>query len=1064
MTFGPGEIPAASALAAPLTMQFPRRVLPRSVWVSSVVRSVSRRWARWALFPLLATTGFAATYLADGYSIRVWRTEDGLPQNLVTSAVQTRDGYLWFGTHGGLARFDGARFQVFDTANTPAMADRRINCLFADAQGTIWIGQETDVVSRDPNGRFRRFPFASATASNRFVGIGSDERGRLWAMRLSGTLVSLDGGPRIPSIVAPAHAGIMAWSRNERGNIWLMENSQAYQLDDGRIVPMRFGAGRDAGVVYALAASPDGGVWVCLDGRIRKWNGRRWTDDRGAFPGPLDAAPSCLELHDGTLALGTINSGLYLVFPGGKPAVHLDQSNGLPDNWVRFLYEDREGTLWVGGGHSGLAAIRPSALSVVTPPDRWQGHGVHCVAPGRKGSLWIGTDGGGVYHYSAGQWSHYGAAKGVDNPYIWSLTETPAGEVWMGNYWWGGPYRLEHGRFVRPPMVNETFPPALALMTDRVTGDLLVGRRDGLLRLDKDRAVQLISTAQFAATDAATLAQEANGTIWCGFTQGGLARVKDGKVTVFGRKDGLPSEALQCLFLDTDGSLWIGTSDNGISRFKGGRFSNLNVTNGLVDNAICHIVDDGLGYFWISTHHGLQRVAKAELNRCADGRISRVNGQVYDQNDGLPMIEFAGGLQAAGCRSSDGRLWFPSSKALVRVDPARIHPNLTAPPVVIESLLVDNKAVALNRRSGRAKIPPDHQRIEFRFSALTYVAPNRVLFKYRLDGVDRAWVDAGAKRTAFYSTLRAGKYRFHVIACNSDGVWNRDGAVLAFTVAPFFWQTWWFVGSSVLLALLAVAVLVRYVTHRRMRKRMEQLERQNALEHERARIAQDIHDDIGTSLIRIAMFSQPEQNVLAHPQQTAAILSRIYSTAREMTRALDEIVWAIDPRHDTLDSLIRYMGRFAQELLGAAGVRCRLDVPLEVPPWPLTAEIRHNLFLAFKEALNNVVKHAAATEVRIVLKLRPREFAFWLRDNGRGFDRDQPSAGESGRIASGNGLRNIEARISRVGGRCEIRSEFGKGTVICFVVPVQPPTGSPPRRSTPGSPPSEPRTLNSNLT
>jgi signal transduction histidine kinase/ligand-binding sensor domain-containing protein len=1002
--------------------------------------SFPRSLALWVLLPLAATPGFAATSLAEGYAIRVWRTEDGLPQNTVTSAVQTRDGYLWFGTQSGLVRFDGERFQVFDTANTPGLPDPRITCLFEDDRGTIWIGQETDVVSRDAEGRFKTIPLASEADSFRFIGIGSDEHGRLWAMRQSGSVESLAGGHRLPSVIAPAPGGFMTFTRNDRGNIWLIENSLACRLEDGRIVRVRFDPARENEYVGALAASRDGGVWVLLDGRIRKWDGQRWSEDRGVFPGPF-LAPECLELRDGTLALGTTDSGLYLIFPDGEPLVHLDASNGLPQNWIRSLYEDREGNLWVGTGNAGLASIRPTALSVLSPPDRWQGYSVNCVAPGRDGSLWVGSDGGGLYHYSAGHWSHYGV-EGVGNPYIWAVTESPSGEVWMGNYWWGGPYRLEQGRFVRPAAVEERSPPVLALLTDRLTGDLLVGRRDGVVRLHGNDAVRLINASDYGAADAAALAQDQHGAIWCAFAHGGLARVANGKISLFRRKDGLPSETLQCLLSDSDGALWIGTAASGISRFKNGRFTNLNVAHGLIDNAVCHIVDDGIGNFWLSTHHGLQRVAKADLNRCADREIARIDGQAYDENDGLPMIEFAAGRQAAGCRSADGRLWFPSAKALVSVDPARISANPTPPPVVIESLLIDGKAVSAKEGSVREAIAPDHQRLEFRFSGLSYVSPNRVLFKHRLDGVDRTWVDAGSKRTAFYSKLPAGTYRFRVIACNSDGAWNLEGAALAFTVAPFFWETWWFIGSSTLLVLLGVALFVRFVTRRRMQKRLEQLERQSALERERARIAQDIHDDIGTSLIRIAMFSQPERNELEHPQQTAAILSRIYSTAREMTRALDEIVWAIDPRHDTLDSLIRYMGRFAQELLGAVGVRCRLDVPLEVPAWPLRAEIRHNLFLAFKEALNNVVKHAGATEVRITLEVHSRDFVFRLRDNGRGFDREQPISNESGRIASGNGLRNIEGRISRIGGRCEISSEFGKGTVITFEIPVHTPVAT----------------------
>jgi signal transduction histidine kinase/ligand-binding sensor domain-containing protein len=1007
--------------------------------------SVPQSLARWALLPLIATTGLATTFLADGYSIRIWQTEDGLPQNMVSSAVQTRDGYLWLGTFSGLTRFDGERFQVFDTANTPEIADSRITSLFEDAKGTLWIGQGSGTLTRYNNRLFEAVPLRSEPTHSHIIAIGSDEQGRLWAMRNSGSVDSLDDGQRVPSFIGSELPGIMSWSRSDHGNIWLNQNNRAAHLKNGKINPPSFDSSDGSSYVTGVIAAKDGGVWIAGDNRIRKWKDGQWTEDRGEFPS--DTAAFGLELHDGTLAVGTLN-GLYLIFGDSRATVHLHRNNGLPRNWVRFVYEDREGTLWVGVGDAGLSAVRPSPFSVLTPPDQWQGHSVHSVAPGRNGSLWIGTEGGGLYHYSAGQWSHYGEAEGLA-PYIWGLTETPEGEVWAGNFWWGGPHRLEQGRFVRPKGVEAKSSPTRSLLHDRLTGDLLVGTRDGLTRLQRDQSIPLINSSEFPVSDATALVQDQQGTIWCGFSQGGLARVANGKVTFFRRKDGLGSDSVQSLFSDDDGTLWIGTADSGLTRYASGRFVNLGVAQGLADKAICHILDDGLGYFWLSTRHGLQRVAKIELNRCADGLIPRIGGQIYDQHDGLPTIEFTGGLQAAGCKTADGRLWFASSKGLVCVDPSRIHPNPTPPPVVIDSLLIDGQVAAPGFAA--ESLPPDHQRLEFHFSGLSFVAPNKVLFKYRLEGIDEAWVDAGPKRTASYSRLPAGNYRFRVIACNNDGVWSSEGAALAFTVAPFFWQTWWFVGSCTLLVLVGVALVARYVTRRRLQTKMDQLERQHTLERERARIARDIHDDIGTSLIRIAMFSQPKQNTFDHPQQTATVLARIYSTAREMTLALDEIVWAIDPRHDTLESLIRYMGRFAQELLGAVEVRCRLDLPLEVPAWPLTAETRHNLFLAFKEALNNVVKHAAATEVRISVEVRSHDFILTLRDNGRGFDRDQPPSSESHRISSGNGLRNIEGRISQIGGRCEIGSQFGKGTVISFLIPVRTPTETLPRNTGPAS-------------
>jgi signal transduction histidine kinase/ligand-binding sensor domain-containing protein len=989
------------------------------------------------VFALLATGCLAATFLAEGYSMRVWQTEDGLPQNSVYSAVQTKDGYLWFGTYNGLARFDGERFQTFNSANTPGLRDRRIASLFEDGQGTLWIGHESGVITRYREGRFEPFVLSSGTIGEKVIGLGSDTQGRLWAMRENGALESVgDQNLHVPSLIAPALPGAMAWTRSPDGSIWVAENGQAAHLEGDRLVKTVLPPPKSTNYVVVVAASAGGGAWILCDGRIRKWDNGRWTEDRGNAPWPDGPVACARELRDGTLAVGTIYSGVYLIFRDGRPAAHFDRTNGLPQNWVRFLYEDREGNLWVSAGSAGMASIHATAFSVLNSPDQWQGCTVLSVAPGRAGALWIGTDGAALYRYAAGNWKHFGEAEGLASGYIPAVTESPEGDVWAGHFWWGSPYHLENGRFVRPVNVDEKSSPVFALLAAPGAGDLLVGTRDGLLQLKGDRAAWLVKAPERSAGAANAIARDRAGDIWCGFGEGGLARLVDGKVSIFRQKDGLASDVVQCLLLEDDGTLWIGTADGGLSRFKNGKFANISMANGLVDSFVGYLLDDGLGYLWLSTHHGLQRIAKAELNRCADGAIATLSGQIYDQHDGLPTIEFTGGLQAAGCKTADGRLWFASSKGLVCVDPARIEPNAIPPPVMIESLLVDGAKVTVRAGAAPGRLQPDHQRLEFRFSGLSFVAPNKVLFKYRLDGIDKTWVDAGAKRTAFYSRLPAGTYRFRVIACNNDGVWNADGASLAFTVAPFFWQTWWFTLSCILAALTAVALIARYLTRRRLQRQIEQMERQHEIERERSRIAQDIHDDVGASLSRIAMLSQPARADLAAPERTTALLARIYTTAREVTRSLDEIVWAVDPRHDTLDSLADYMGKFAQNFLAAANVRCRLDLPVEVPAWPLTAETRHNLFLAFKEALNNAIKHAAASEVRISLGLRPDAFVLVVKDNGRGFNPTQAGSAEPNRIAGGNGLANMKRRLARIGGRCDLSTEEGAGTTVSFVVGI----------------------------
>ncbi len=411
----------------------------------------------------------------------------------------------------------------------------------------------------------------------------------------------------------------------------------------------------------------------------------------------------------------------------------------------------------------------------------------------------------------------------------------------------------------------------------------------------------------------------------------------------------------------------------------------------------------------------------------------------YGINDGLPTLECSEGMQSAGAKTADGRLWFPTAKGLVAVDPAGVQTNPRPPPVLIEQMRVDDKKFADGNDAGPLKIPPGRHRIEFEYTGLSFVAPEKVRFKCRLNGFDPGWEDFGAKREATYNYIPPGKYSFQVIARNNDGVWNETGASLAFEVLPHFWQTTWFRVFGGLVTALAAGAVVWFDTRRRMRRRLERAERQRDIERERSRIAQDIHDDLGVHLTRISMLSESARAELEHPERTAAGLDQIYDTAREVTRAMDEIVWAVNPRHDTLESLASYLEKFAQDLLAAANMRCRFDMPMEFPAWRLTAEVRHNLFLAFKEALHNVIQHSGATETNIRLAIKASSFELSIGDNGRGFapgmEKDRPDS--SVRLSTGNGLENMQRRLSEISGRCHVESTPGHGTRVIFTVPLK---------------------------
>jgi len=970
--------------------------------------------------------------LQAGYSIRVWQAEDGLPQNSITAVTQTHDGYVWIGTYGGLARFDGDRFRIFDAVNTPELHDSRIVSLFEDRAGNLWIGHDSGTITRYHNGRFDHFRDPKTEGSEKLVGFQADASGNVWALRQKGTLESLDGHVVLSPGKVITQSGLVHITQTPE-TIWTRVDGAVYQLEHDKLVGVDFGQVQYSEYIFGIGGARDGGLWVVRDLRLRKWRNGKWVEDLGVCPWDQSSISAIIELKSGDVAVGTMEHGLYILRRYGSP-VHFDQSTGLPQNWVRCLYEDAEGNLWVGAGTAGMAMVRPSAVSMLNAPDQWQGRTVLSIAQGPSNSLWIGTEGAGLYSLRGGRWTRFGDEEGIKNQFVWAVAEGPNEEMWAGT-WGGGVFRQEGDHFTPVSDIPVEHSPVFALSFTPKRDALWVGTNPGLIYRDEKGTRWMFHDAKDQPRGVCAVVADADGAMWCAMSDAGLGFYKNGNLTLYTKADGLSSNAVQSLLIERDGTLWIGTTDGGLNRFRNGRFAAVGVEQGLPSNAICYIADDGLGYFWMSTHHGIVRVAKTELNRCADGLAANIATQVFDQNDGLPTIEFSGGMSAAGCQTNDGRIYFASSRGVVSVEPREVRVNPVPPPVAIEGMHVDGKNVDLVA-STRKPLAPDNQRIEFKYTALSFSAPDRVLFKYRLEGLDHDWVDAGSRRVASYSHLAAGQYKFRVIACNDGGLWNQNGSEYEFSVRAHFWEAPWFISFAAISVLSIVAIGARAETRRRMRRHLEEVERERSIDRERSRIAQDIHDDIGATLTRITMLSQSAA-VDAHASVTqSAALENIHMTARELTRSLDEIVWAVDPKHDTLDSLVNYMGKFAQDFLSAVGVRCRLDLPMQLPAWPLVAQTRHHLFLAFKEALNNAVKHAGATEVKISLTLGTDSFTVTVKDNGKGFTLNGEAASRPDRISSGQGLANLQRRLATIGGRCEITAMDGQGTSVAFIVGV----------------------------
>ena len=806
-----------------------------------------------SLFVLLWFLAFAVLGASEpNYFVRLWQTDDGLPQNAVTAIVQSPDGYLWLGTYSGLARFDGVQFVTFDNNNVPQMRSSRVTSLFVDASGALWIGHETGQVTRHEHGKFEATKTVPAWNGQRIAGISSDSAGDIWLLNGDGLLARMRDGTVLSPPSGPQTSEV-SLHRDPRGKLWVFRNGAISFLDHGRITPLRLPTESDGTNSQGIGVSLDGGLWVAANGRLREWRDDQWVKDLGAAPWGSEAAVTLKELHDGSVAGGTIEQGLTIISRDGHIR-SFNHTNGLASDWVRALCQDREGDLWVGTG-SGLAALRNGDVVTVNAPDYWQNRTVLSVTTGRDDSLWVGTEGAGLYRLKNGRWDRFGVGDGISNLFVWSVLGDDQGKLWAGT-WGGGLYVQNGDRFKRPAGL-EDITTAMTALLRADDGGLWIGTGTGLLHYRAGKATWYGTKQGLMFPDVRTIARGADGTIWFGMFGGGLGRLKSGSLRQFRKSDGLSSDFIQCLRMDENGALWIGTFGGGLDRLKNGKFAVVGEAQGLPNRVICDIQDDQNGNYWFSSHGGIFRASKQELNRCADGQLDEPHWERFTKGDGMPTLECTGGFQPAACRTPDGRLWFPTSKGLAVVNPAHVRRNPLPPPVVIQKLLVDNYPVAIPAKGNTpVRIPPGHHRVEIHYTGLSFVAPEKVQFKYRLEGLEQDWMDAGTKRLVNYSFIPPGNYTFHVTACNNDQVWNQTGATLSFDLLPYFWQTLWFHFWAAVLTVAAASGAVWFDVRRRMRRKLERMERERAIERERERIAKDIHDDLGASLTRITMLSQ----------------------------------------------------------------------------------------------------------------------------------------------------------------------------------------------------------------
>jgi signal transduction histidine kinase/ligand-binding sensor domain-containing protein len=719
---------------------------------------------------------------------------------------------------------------------------------------------------------------------------------------------------------------------------------------------------------------------------------------------------------DGTLWVGTWR-GVYRWQAGQWSA--LTPRDGVFPCDVRCLATDREGNVWMGTS-GGLVRLRRKRVTVFHTGLRVGSESVTALLAESPTNLWVGVAGLGLL---AGAPETLRAVRFGALPVdatVSSLLRGRDGMLWVGTQGDSLWRKRPDGRVSVVPVVKREGMLGRgisALLEDR-QGRVWVGTWRGLMQVNS--AGKLEAVERVPADPVHSLREDRAGRVWVGFQQSGLACFHtDNRVELFQEKDGVPDGAVLVVCEDDEGTLWIGTTA-GLARWRGTERHRFTTANGLADDVILQIIEGDAGDLWLGTRNGLMRVRTSEFDEIIAGRKTVVAARQLGLEAGMDDEECTGRLGARAAKTADGRLWFPTMEGIVMVEPRKIPLISTPPPVYVEEILANGGRVPW--RSGDLRLPLGMRNVEIRFTAPTFTAPERTHFKFQLAGYDSNWARATPERTVRYAKLGTGTYRFRVMARDRDSAWSEPTAPLVVIVPPFFWETTWFALLAVVTALTLVATGIRGYYRRRGMRELQEMEQRTALERERSRIARDIHDEVGAGLTEVAMLSELAQEDEAHPGELREHLDGIFRRARELAQSLNEIVWAINPANDTLESFLSYIGEFAQEFLGVANMACRLELPSDPPPLTISASIRHHLSLAIKEALHNTVKHADATEVRLSVTLADRTLSVAIQDNGRGFTPDAKTG------VGRDGLDNLRKRLAEIGGQFRQESEPGRGT------------------------------------
>jgi len=996
----------------------------------------------WAVLLL----GVKATALAQEYGFDVWTTANGLPQNTVTGVVQTPDGYLWLSTFDGLARFDGLRFTIFDKGNTKGIINNRFARLFADREGAVYAVTENYVVTVYRNGGFRSYS-DFATSGESITAIRSDAQGNAVFETAKGSYFL--ESDRFVGTYDQKEPNVKQIYWGESGAKWVIERNQTTRHQDGRATtyPLKIGP-EEFGANYSLAPYEDnrGTLWVrrrfspselwrLQDGKVTVFTKRDIPALNELFPNQM------MEDADGSLWL--LLSGLNVPKPSQLVRFKDNQFTSYPLNDVvgaTASLTDREGNFWLATS-TGLRRLRRKLITTLSVKDGLNSNEVYPLIQTANGDIFIGTV-QGVNRYANGKITNPGLKYSNNFPfplYMRGFWEDDRARLWLGYQGEGGFGRFEEPSSVKRIGKNDLPNGATDFAADRA-GNIWIATGEGLYKYKDDKEIAHYTVKDGLPSDSViTIHVDHHGNLWAG-TYDGLAQFKDGRFISYNAEADSPKGFVRAIYEDGDGVLWFGTYGDGLLRYKGGRFFNYRVEHGLFNNGVFAILEDRRSNFWMSSNRGIQRVSKQDLNDFAEGKIPKLNSVSYDEKDGMLNAECNGGRLPAAIKAKDGKFWFPTMGGVAIIDPEAEAVNPLPPPVIIETVSVDRKPIepqqiqsAIRNPQSAIELSPQQSQLEIIYTALSLLKSAQIKFKYKLEGLETNWTEAGTQRSANYSYLPAGSYTFRVIAANANGVWNNEGASLRIVVRPYFYQTWWFF----LLVVSGIAGTIWLIAHARLSQVRKIAEAKTAFsrqlitsqEAERKRIAAELHDGLGQSLLVIKNRIGIGKRVAQDSEKVTAQLDEISNATGQALEEVRGIAYNLRPYHLERLGLRESLNAMIEKIREATGLEINARVALFDEVFSKDEEVL--FYRVIQECLNNVIKHAQATAVEISIVQNETQVTASIQDNGRGF----VAAPES--QSNGFGLIGLAERVRMLGGMHSIQSEAGQGTTVTVIIPLR---------------------------